>query len=293
MLTIFSIPKDFEGCIGVIQHNAIASWRALDPDLEIILFGNEEGTHGLARELSLRHHPEVARNRYGTPLVNSLFAEAARLASNSILCYVNADIILMSDFMRTLEAVRELRPFLMVGRRTDLDVSRPLDFSSLDWEKDLRMRAREEGKLRPPSWIDYFLFSRDLYLDDIPPFAVGRTAWDNWLIYYARRKRATVVDATSAVLALHQNHGYKAGVITRNEDGSWEGPEIQSNREMAGRRAVNYNVDDATHVLVEGHLSRRKVVVRARRFTVTRFPAAARAVVKVARRSGIYGDEKR
>ena len=42
MLTIFSTPKPFRGHIGVIQRNAIESWKRIHPDVEIILFGDEE-----------------------------------------------------------------------------------------------------------------------------------------------------------------------------------------------------------------------------------------------------------
>lgn len=285
-LTIFSIPKPFEGHIGVIQRNAVGSWRALGGNIEILLFGDEEGTRQVAEEMGLRHHAEVARNDYGTPLVDSLFAQAERLASSPILCYVNADIILMSDLIAALECARGLPLFLMVGKRTDLDISEPLDFSSPSWETELRARARREGRMRPSNWIDYFLFSRGLYRDSVPPFAVGRTAWDNWLVYHARRSNATVIDATSAVLAVHQNHGYKSGVISCGDDGKWEGPEVPLNRDMAGRRAVNYNIDDAPLVLAGNRLRRRRAVHRCRRFLVTRFPSTSRAMVAVARGLG-------
>ena len=43
MLTIFSTPKPFQGHIGVIQRNAIGSWKQLHPDVEIVLFGDDEG----------------------------------------------------------------------------------------------------------------------------------------------------------------------------------------------------------------------------------------------------------
>lgn len=287
MLTIFSVPKPFEGHIGLIQRNAVASWRALDPSVEIILFGDEEGTEDLARELGVRHHPEIARNEYGTPLVDSLFEQAQRLASHPFLCYVNADIIFTSDLIPAFARVRELPLFLMIGRRTDLDIAEPLDLTVPTWEEELRERARREGRMRPVSWIDYFLFSRDLYRGSVPPFAVGRTAWDNWLVYHARRSGATVIDATGAVLAVHQNHGYENGVVSPGKNGKWEGSEVPRNRDMAGRYAVNYNIDDASLVLMGERLYRRRTGLRVRRFLVTRFPFTARAVVAVARGIGL------
>src|SRR5712691_9090902 len=98
MLTIFALPKRFRGHFGVIQRNAISQWARLRPRPEILLFGNEEGTGEIALELGVRHIPEMKCNEYGTPLLSDLFAKAHALASHDILCYVNADIMLLGDF---------------------------------------------------------------------------------------------------------------------------------------------------------------------------------------------------
>ena len=42
-VTIFAIPKTFEGHIGIIQRNAIRSWAQL-AGIEILLLGDEPGT---------------------------------------------------------------------------------------------------------------------------------------------------------------------------------------------------------------------------------------------------------
>ncbi len=99
MLTIFTVPKPFRGHIGVIQTNAIQSWVLLRPECETILFGNEEGTAEVASMFGIRHFPDIERNEYGTPLVSSVFGIAQDIASHQLLCYVNADIMLTSDFL--------------------------------------------------------------------------------------------------------------------------------------------------------------------------------------------------
>ena len=76
------------------------SWTRLSPRPEILLFGDEEGTAEIARELGLRHFPEVARNEFGTPLLDDLFRQAEQHASTPLLGYVNGDIILTDDFTR-------------------------------------------------------------------------------------------------------------------------------------------------------------------------------------------------
>jgi hypothetical protein len=52
MLTLFTTAKPFEGHSGVIQRNALKSWKLLHPDIEIILFGDDAGGAELARELA-------------------------------------------------------------------------------------------------------------------------------------------------------------------------------------------------------------------------------------------------
>src|ERR1700746_416353 len=169
MITIFAMPKAFRGHIDVIQRNAIESWTKLSIKPEIILFGTDEGTAEVAREFAVRHVAEVARNAEGTPLVNDLFAQGQRHAANDLLCYVNADIILLDDFSTTVEKIARFHsPLLMVGRRTDLDITQPIDFSNSAWESRLREEARASGLLRIPTLIDYFAFSKGLFADLLP-----------------------------------------------------------------------------------------------------------------------------
>ena len=233
MLTLFSIPKAFKGHINVIQRNAIQSWKRLHPEIEIILFGTDEGTAEVAREFGLRHEPEVARNEFGTYLVNSVFAKAQSLARHETVCYVNCDIILLPDFCRALARVQAARPeFLMVGQRTDVDIHDPWPFERATWERELRDFAQRYGKMRPPNWIDYFAFSRGLYGADIPPFAIGRTCWDDWLIWKVLDSKKPVVDVSPVVLAVHQNHNYNHH--PQGEAGVWTGVEAGKNAQLAG-----------------------------------------------------------
>jgi len=207
-LTIFATPKKFEGHIGVIQRNAIVSWTHMNPKPEVILFGTEPGTAEIAAEFGLRHIASVKCNEWGTPLVSDLFAQAEALGSGAGVCYVNADILLFDDFAQAvLRVMAWSGSFLMVGRRTDLDVKDGIEFEGEDWATQVRGRAGREGKLQIARSIDYFAFSRGLY-PAMPPLAIGRFWWDNWLLWKARSLGAKVVDASKAVLVLHQNHDY-------------------------------------------------------------------------------------
>jgi UDP-glucose/GDP-mannose dehydrogenase family protein len=242
ILTLFALPKAFKGHFGLIQRNAISQWARLRPRPEIILFGNEEGTAEIAQEFGLRHVPDVACNEYGTPLLSDLFEKAQTLASCNALCYVNADIILMGDFMKAVQQVASWRErFLMVGRRTDVDLDAPAIYESSDQEDRLRALVMQRGRLSFFSAIDYFVFPRGLF-PTVPEFAIGRFFWDNWIIWRARALKVAVVDASAVVLAVHQNHDYSHH---RRGQRIW-GEETSQNRKLAGRGV--FNIDDATHI---------------------------------------------
>lgn len=276
-LTIFALPKPFLGHIAIIQRNAISSWKHLHPVPEIILFGDEPGTAEVAQELAVRHAPAVARNEFGTPLLDDLFKKAQALAAHDTLCYVNSDIVLLDDFMWAVDQVASLDgPFLVVGRRIDLDIRASLAFKSADWQSQLRRLALQQGRPQKGAAIDYFVFRRGLYAD-LPPFALGRFLWDNWLIWKARSLGAIVIDATPVLLAIHQNHDYfhyPGGVESMRV-----GVEAQRNRKLgcegnsadfeAGLHWRYFcTIDDATHRLTpEGmkvsHRHTWKVVQRS------------------------------
>ncbi len=130
----------------MIQRNAIRSWTELDPSVEVILFGDEDGAAEIAREFHFRNEREVERSETGTKYLRFLFARAQEIASNDILCYVNCDIILLKSFWRAVQEVAALqKPFLMVGRRTNTDVMEPVDFAQPDWEAASRTARARDG----------------------------------------------------------------------------------------------------------------------------------------------------
>lgn len=255
MLTIFTHCKKFEGHIATIQRNAIQSWLRLRPDCEILLFGIREGTAEVATELGVRHVPEVAYNEFGTPLVNDLFEKAQRMASCDILCYVNCDIILGSEFIPAIKTVSQWRQrFLMVGECWNLDVTEPLPFVRPNWEADLRALVLRRGTARGPFGIDYFVFSRWLF-QNLPPFAFGRAYFDNWLIWKARSVKAAVVDSTHSVPAVHQNHDYAH--IPEGQMGARFREESMRNLQLAGGLRHRYLIFDTTHSLKPTGLRRK------------------------------------
>lgn len=260
MLTIFSIPKLFRGQIEVIQRNAIQSWLQLCPTCEIILFGDDKGTEETAREFKVRYVPNIVCNEYGTPLINSAFDIAQQIGAHQLMCYVNADIILLSDFLKAVQQIHEHKSrFLLIGQRWDIDLNQAWDFTKPDWESELRAYVSKDGTLHPPTGIDYFAFPRGQY-HNIPPFAVGRPAWDNWLIYRTRFLHIPVIDATEVVTAIHQNHRYEH--VPQSIKGTHNGPEGSRNLELAGGFAHVFTLEDANRILTPQGLKRPKLTIQ-------------------------------
>ena len=243
----------------MIQLNALKSWTLLDADVEVILFGDDAGAAETARELGLRHEPEVARNRFGTKRLDAMFRRAQEIARHELLCYCNCDILLKQDFCAALARVHGAhRRFLMVGRRWDTDIAEPLDFADAEWARRAEALAHERGAQQPGWSIDYFAFPRGLYAE-MPALVIGRVWWDHWLVWKAREQGAEVVDASEAVTAIHQNHGY--GYHPQGARGVWSDEQAAENYRLAGGRWHLQTIDDATHILgVDGERANWKRV---------------------------------
>jgi len=254
MITIFSTPKPFRGHAGVIQRNALESWVRLHPDVEVILFGDDQGAAEIAHELCIRHIPETPRHPSGFKYLNAFFARTQESARHPVLCFANCDIVFLSDLLEAVTAVAHHAPrFLMVGKRWDVDITEPLPFAQPDWAAQLRTRALCEGRQRPGQWIDYFVFPRGSY-DAIPAFVIGRVGWDNWLVGRALTTGAAVVDASARVTAVHQNHDY--GYHPQGQIGVWQDELARRNIELAGGFRFMGTIDDATHRLTRSGVRR-------------------------------------
>lgn len=245
MLTLFTIPKSFYGHINIIQRNAIQSWLQLFPQCEIILFGDDDGVAETAKEFNVLHIPEIEKNEFGTPLLDSAFELAKNRAKNQILVYINSDIVLMSDFIPAVRAVKKPL-FLMGGQRWDIDIKEPINFKEVDWEKKLHNLIVKKGKLHGPLGMDYFVFPRNLQ-HNIPRFAVGRPGWDNWFIYQMRYLKIPVIDASGVVTVIHQNHDYAHSVYGKKKRVG--GPEFQESLKLAGGFSHMLTLRDSDWIL--------------------------------------------
>ena len=226
-----------KGLAGVQQRNALQSWLRIDPGNEVIIFGNDEGVAEVAAELSAVHVPEIECNDFGTPLLSDMFRQAQSRARNQHVCYANADIILTASFQKALRSLaRESWDFVMIGQRWDIEESRSIDFSGPLWEAKLFDRYHATRVLSDATALEYFLYPRRMSLS-LPAFAVGRPAWDNWLVMHlCGRSDVRLIDATGMVTIYHQVHAYQH--IKQQTGHAWEGPEADRNRAVARQSSV-------------------------------------------------------
>jgi hypothetical protein len=249
----------------MIQRNAIQSWTLLE-DVEVILLGDESGIAEVAKEFGVKHFPNVKVNESGTPLISSMFEIARENSNSEFLCIINADMILMDDFVeaamesRSLliekQTASRLTPyFVLLSQRWDYDIASPIDFAN-GWQSQLRETVRKQNQLHRPAGSDFFLFPKSCY-QDIPNFTIGRAGWDNWMIYKARKEKWAVIDCTPSVMIVHQNHDYSH---LPNAKPHYDHPDTNVNIQLAGGQAnIRYTILDSTHQLIDGKLARPKM----------------------------------
>ena len=223
----------------------------------MILFGDDEGVAEAAHEAGAEHVAEIDRNEYGTPLLNSAFSMAAQIARNPLLCYVNGDMMFTDELTRAAALIRK-RNFLMVGHRWNVDITEPWNFSDSQWRKKLVAFTRHHGVRYLDNAIDYFVFPRHSKLTIQPPFAIGRTLWDNYLLFRCRQLGYPLIEATAVITAVHQNHDYAH--LPNGNPCLFGGPEADVNKRLLGDEARAFTLIDATHRLTEFGLKKTRIL---------------------------------
>jgi hypothetical protein len=205
----------------------------------------------------VKHILNVSCNDKGTPLISSMFELARQNSDSDLLCIINADMILMPDFLKAARRSRLRRDkFVLLSQRWDMDLTQPLEFTA-GWQERLSSLVHRQGSLHRPAGSDFFLFPRPCY-SDVPDFTIGRAGWDNWMIYKARKERWPVIDCTPSVMIVHQNHDYSH---LPGGKPHYEHPDTNENIRLAGGQAnIRYTILDATHQLApDGKLIRPRV----------------------------------
>ena len=246
-LTLFATPKPFRGQFDRIQRNAIRTWAALGPPVDVVLIGDDAGTNEVCAAFDVRHVPKVDRSPKRVPLLSDLWSIGQAVGDAPTCVFSNADIMFGHDLLPALQAVRNAveGPYLVVGQRWDLDLQEDVDVSAPGWDRALQQRAKRDGRCNSPLWVDWFGFVRGQYVD-LPPFVVGRPGYDHWIVWHTLTRGIPVIDASDAVTAVHQHHDYSHG---GSHHDVWFGEDAATNRRLLGDRAHMRHIGHATHRL--------------------------------------------
>ena len=278
-MTIFTTAPDFVGHRGTIQRNAIQSWKLLDPN-RILLIGPSLGAEEIAAEMSLEYIPDVPCAPTGPPLADSFFG-AADERGGDLMLYVASDVILTRDLTQAIAQIPFER-YLLTGRRRNLDVRTELDFTP-GWEQSMVRAARSRGHRAHPAAVDYLLFTHGIWRD-IPPFAMGRRAWDNYMVYRAMEAGLPVIDASRVVCAVHQNHDRS---FLPEIQWTRYGPEDLMNLELLPTAGHAADSRDAGWILTRDGVRKARgagLRRRARSLLRSKAPAATRVLRRIANR---------
>lgn len=153
--------------------------------------------------------PSVKKNVFGKPFIRDMFENVMKMYphADTYTCF-NDDIIFNRSFVDTMDGVvlaakagQISKGFLVVGRRSNLRWRSDWTFGTLNFDQ-----AVKSAKLFQTNAEDYFTCSRDLWnWTDIPPFVIGRVAYDNWLVHKAvTSPHISAIDATSTNPVIHQ-----------------------------------------------------------------------------------------
>ena len=273
-VTVFAAPKAVVGDAATSQRNAVWSWKNLGPDVEVILLGNEAGIEDVSRELGTRHVPIVARSPAGVPLLSDVFRLGQRAARGGCCVFVNADIVFGPDLLSAIRLTSDWSDqFLMIGQRWDAPIDHRIDELGADWWRATRDRALSTGKLDSPLWIDYFAFPTGQY-SDLPPFIIGRPGYDNWMVWHTRSRQIPVVDASSAVTAVHQRHTYAQYGGSKKH--VWT-EDAQTNADLIGDRRKLFTIGHSTNRLTPQGIE----PARGSKYLLARLSTRARPVIDV------------
>lgn len=262
LLTIFTAPKPFKDpLITTIQRNTFQACMNLGPEVEFVVVGYEEGIEETAREFGAKFFSNVRTTTEGTPLVSSIFELARSVNSSPLLSIINADDLILPDYIEAgRKALERSKKFLLCGQKWDCDIPEPLDFST-GWEERIANRLKTTGKLSGSSGSDYFMFPRECFVD-MPDFAIGRSGWDNWMLYKARREHWNLVEISYAATIGHQNHHYNH---LPGGKPPYRLPETQENIRLAGGRRSMFLLHDVNYIMQPDH-SYKKPKLNWKRF---------------------------
>lgn len=197
-------------------HNlTIRNWILLRPYVIPVVFTNDSTVAYKIKQHGLDVLPIRMAAAGGIPILKYMFQNIMSTYNTAFYGYTNSDILFTDTLLETLAWIMNSthvleNPLMIIGKRTNVQPVREKDTTS--WKRLYKV-ATGRGKLFTGLAEDYFITSRIYPWKETPNLVVGRPAYDNWLVYHARKQNHTVIDATNTILAVHQT------TIAGNDEG--------------------------------------------------------------------------
>lgn len=218
LLTLFTTWNDNPE--KYLVHNlTVRNWLSLRPFVIPVIFTNETEVAEDCRRHGWEAFPVRVGAADGIPVLKYMYHDVMAAFNTTFYAYSNGDILYTMSLIETLvslinSSVDLEKPVMLVGKRTN--VNNVSESEGSYWD-NLTAIAKSRGKLFTGYAEDYFITPRNYPWKNIAEVVIGRRAYDNWLVYYARKLKYTVIDATGTLLAVHQTtasgnfegHGHK------------------------------------------------------------------------------------
>jgi hypothetical protein len=267
MISIITTLKPFRGLARIHQINALRSWGKFIEGAEIIVIGESEGFETTLNDFkfNIKWVKEVKTSYSGAPYFDDMIKKGLENARNDFMCIINADTILLSDFVNSISNLINKfdNNFLLTSRSFPLNTNTVLDFDEPEIEVCLKNNARKNYTHLDITSLptDFYFFHRDFLSNtNIPTFVYGRGVFVRWYLYHAHCKRIPIIDGTPVITAIHQTHtfDYINDPEVQKELQSAQDPyialikgrEFRWNLEIAGPAAY-FSGGDFTHILTE------------------------------------------
>lgn len=199
---------------------SISSWLSISPKSHVILFIDNfdfDKTGKFNKEIEkafgknrISYAGPICTNVDNIPYINEWFIQGIKLSRSKYVTFINSDIILPSNWLLIakktfLHPRLKNKPLFLISKRLNLDItfiSKIINFRT--YKKSVQYLLKEIEKiilnhpnttLSPNSAVDIFTFRADrppFNPRDIPPFLMGKPAWDDWIVGYLNKISETI-----------------------------------------------------------------------------------------------------
>ncbi|CAG2250853.1 unnamed protein product [Mytilus edulis] len=190
----------------IVHNNTKRNWPSLDCQIRAVLFTNNSVLAKEFRSGGWDILPIKYVSKSDTPILKHMYITIARHYKASIIGYVNADILFTSSLKQTLEFINKYDKiigthFMLTGKRINIEDLTTDEASSVS---SLIRASKDRGTLFRTDAEDYFFTNRFFPWNSLPDLVIGRPAYDNFLLLFAKMSNFTTVDLTQTVDAIHQ-----------------------------------------------------------------------------------------